>query len=93
MSVSRFTRFWLSAPIAVCIALLGGGVYAECNREQQRQPLQGDPRMGQAAGPAMGRINGVAIDRDGRSVWAVDRCSPGTTPGCLGTKRTRSQVR
>jgi DNA-binding beta-propeller fold protein YncE len=33
-----------------------------------------------------GGSNGVAIDRDGRSVWAVDRCSPGTTPGCLGTK-------
>jgi DNA-binding beta-propeller fold protein YncE len=32
-----------------------------------------------------GGSNGVAIDRDGRSVWAVDRCSPGTTPGCLGT--------
>jgi DNA-binding beta-propeller fold protein YncE len=27
----------------------------------------------------------VAIDRDGRSVWATDRCSPGTTPGCLGS--------
>ncbi len=33
-----------------------------------------------------GGSNGVAIDRDGRSVWAVDRCSPGTTPGCLGVK-------
>jgi DNA-binding beta-propeller fold protein YncE len=33
-----------------------------------------------------GGSNGVAIDRDGRSVWAVDRCSPGTAPGCLGTK-------
>lgn len=30
-----------------------------------------------------GGSNGVAIDRDGRSVWAVDRCSPGTTPGCV----------
>ena len=29
-----------------------------------------------------GGSNGVAIDRDGRSVWAVDRCSPGTSPGC-----------
>ena len=28
----------------------------------------------------------MAIDRDGKSVWATDRCSPGTTPGCLGTK-------
>jgi DNA-binding beta-propeller fold protein YncE len=33
-----------------------------------------------------GGSNGVAIDRDGKTVWAVDRCSPGTTPGCLGTK-------
>jgi len=33
-----------------------------------------------------GGSNGVAIDRDGKSVWATDRCSPGTTPGCLGAK-------
>jgi DNA-binding beta-propeller fold protein YncE len=33
-----------------------------------------------------GGSNGVAIDKDGKSVWAVDRCSPGATPGCLGTK-------
>jgi DNA-binding beta-propeller fold protein YncE len=32
-----------------------------------------------------GGSNGVAIDKDGRTVWAVDRCSPGTTPGCLGS--------
>ena len=32
-----------------------------------------------------GGSNGVAIDRDGRSVWAVDRCSPGTTPGCANS--------
>lgn len=37
-------------------------------------------------GRPWGGSNGVAIDRDGRSVWAVDRCSPGTTPGCLGSK-------
>src|SRR4051812_46072519 len=33
-----------------------------------------------------GGSNGVAIDRDGKSVWAVDRCSPGSAPGCLGTR-------
>jgi DNA-binding beta-propeller fold protein YncE len=33
-----------------------------------------------------GGSNGVAIDRDGKSVWATDRCSPGVAPGCLGTK-------
>src|SRR5690349_17864398 len=32
-----------------------------------------------------GGSNGVAIDRDGKTVWATDRCSPGTAPGCLGT--------
>jgi len=33
-----------------------------------------------------GGSNGVAVDRDGKSVWATDRCSPGTVPGCLGSK-------
>jgi DNA-binding beta-propeller fold protein YncE len=33
-----------------------------------------------------GGSNGVAIDRDRKSVWATDRCSPGPAPGCLGTK-------
>src|SRR5258707_51487 len=33
-----------------------------------------------------GGSNGVAIDRDRKSVWATDRCSPGAAPGCLGTK-------
>jgi len=33
-----------------------------------------------------GGSTGVAIDRDGKSVWATDRCSPGFIPGCLGSK-------
>jgi DNA-binding beta-propeller fold protein YncE len=33
-----------------------------------------------------GGSNGVAIDRDGKTVWATDRCSAGTTPGCFGSK-------
>jgi DNA-binding beta-propeller fold protein YncE len=40
----------------------------------------------ESEGRPWGGSNGVAIDRDGKSVWATDRCSPGTTPGCLGTK-------
>jgi sugar lactone lactonase YvrE len=32
-----------------------------------------------------GGSNGVAIDKDGKSLWATDRCSPGIAPGCLGT--------
>src|SRR5437667_12046360 len=32
-----------------------------------------------------GGSNGVAIDRDGKTVCAVDRCSAGATPGCVGS--------
>ena len=32
-----------------------------------------------------GGSNNVAIDRDGKTVWATDRCTAATTPGCLGT--------
>jgi DNA-binding beta-propeller fold protein YncE len=40
----------------------------------------------QIPGRPWGGSNGVAIDRDGQTVWATDRCSPGTAPGCLGTQ-------
>lgn len=33
-----------------------------------------------------GGSNGVAIDKDGKSVWATDRCTAPSAPGCLGTK-------
>src|SRR5690348_8709057 len=33
-----------------------------------------------------GGSNGVAIDKDGVTVWATDRCSAGNVPGCLGSK-------
>lgn len=36
-------------------------------------------------GRPWGGSNGVYIDPDGKTVWATDRCSPGTVPGCLGT--------
>src|SRR5213594_1301791 len=36
-------------------------------------------------GRTWGGSNGVAIDRDGKTVWATDRCSAGTTPGCAGS--------
>ena len=32
-----------------------------------------------------GGSNGVAVDRDGKTVWATDRCSAGTSPGCAGS--------
>jgi DNA-binding beta-propeller fold protein YncE len=33
-----------------------------------------------------GGTNNVAIDRDGKTVWAVDRCTAPISPGCLGTQ-------
>jgi sugar lactone lactonase YvrE len=35
-------------------------------------------------GRPWGSANGVAIDRDGKSVWTADRC--GTSVGCVGSK-------
>jgi DNA-binding beta-propeller fold protein YncE len=35
---------------------------------------------------AWGGSNGVAIDRDGKTVWATDRCVASPVPGCLGSK-------
>lgn len=92
MAVLGFARFWASAPIVVWIALHGGGVYT-----QDVQPVNSGPNpyrtirnwaMGPEGRP-WGGSNGVAIDPDGKSVWAVDRCSAGTTPGCVGTARLR----
>jgi DNA-binding beta-propeller fold protein YncE len=33
-----------------------------------------------------GGTNNVAIDRDGKTVWAVDRCTAPISPGCLATR-------
>jgi hypothetical protein len=89
MAVSGFARIGLVAPIVIWMALQGSPVHT-----QDVQPVNSGANPYRAildwAGPLeggrpWGGSNGVAIDRDGRSVWAVDRCSPGTTPGCLGT--------
>src|SRR5688572_20969676 len=100
MSFSHFVRFGSTTAIAVVWVVLqattvqtqerGGTVQTD-----KVQPVNsgGNPyrvirdwaQLNSEARP-WGGSNGVAIDRDGRSVWAVDRCSPGTTPGCLGSK-------
>ncbi|MGH9782882.1 MAG: 6-bladed beta-propeller [Terriglobia bacterium] len=91
MSISGFaTRFWFAAPIVAWAALQGGRVGA-----QDIQPVNSganpyrvirDWAQLNLEGRPWGGSNGVAIDRDGKSVWATDRCSPGTAPGCLGAK-------
>lgn len=95
MSASRFGRFSLTALFGFC--LLHGGVRAQerggTAQTDQVQPVNSGTNpyrvlrnWAQIEGRPWGGSNGVAIDPDGKSVWATDRCSPGTMPGCLGTK-------
>jgi sugar lactone lactonase YvrE len=100
MSASGFVRF--SAMAALAVALIGlhrtsvqtqqrGGT-AQTDKVQPVNSGANPYRVIRdwaqlnSEGRAWGGSNGVAIGRDGKSVWAVDRCSPGTTPGCLGSK-------
>src|SRR5207302_3164901 len=98
MPISGFVRFSLTALIAVWVALHGTSVQAQ----ERGGTVQTDKVQAVNSGPDPYRVtrnwaqepegrpwggsNGVAIDPDGQSVWATDRCSPGTIPGCLGTK-------
>jgi len=100
MSVSGFVRSSLTAlTILVWIALHGASVQTQQRagspQADKVQPVNSganpyrvirDWAQLQLEGRPWGGSNGVAIDRVGRSVWATDRCSPGTTPGCLGSK-------
>jgi len=100
MSVSNVARFGFTAlMIVICAVMQGIGVQAQ-QRGGTVQTDKVRP-VNSGANPyrvirdwatltlekrPWGGSNGVAIDRDGKSVWATDRCSPGTSPGCLGTK-------
>jgi len=90
MSVSAVLRGWFAAAVVAWMVLEAGHaqtpdvqpVNTGANpyrviRDWAQLTLEGRP---------WGGSNGVAIDRDGKSVWATDRCSPGIAPGCLGTK-------
>src|SRR5260221_9915344 len=99
MSVSGFGRFRLVALSVALIALPAGSVHAQQQggtpQTDKVQPVNSGPnpyrvirdwaQLTIEARP-WGGSNGVAIDRDGKSVWATDRCSPGFIPGCLGSK-------
>src|SRR5262249_50463280 len=99
MSVSRFARSSAAPLIVVWIAVQGGSVLgqqrggtpqtdkvAPVNSGSNPYRVIRDWAEFTLESRPWGGSNGVAVDRDGKSVWATDRCSPGTTPGCLGTK-------
>jgi DNA-binding beta-propeller fold protein YncE len=97
MSVSGCRRLWLTALIVVTlVGQHGSTLLAQARggtpQTDRVQPVNSGANpyrvirdWAQLVGRAWGGSNGVAIDRDGKTVWATDRCSPGTTPGCLGT--------
>ena len=98
-SVSNFIKFSLVPLSVACVALQISSVHAQQQggtpQTDKVQPVNSGPnpyrvirdwaKLDSEARP-WGGSNGVAIDRDGKSVWATDRCSPGIAPGCLGTK-------
>ena len=94
MSISAVTRGWVAA--AVCAALSGSQAQSQVLAQapdvapvnsgtNPYRVIRDWAKLTEEKRP-WGGSNGVAIDRDGKSVWATDRCSPGTAPGCLGTK-------
>jgi DNA-binding beta-propeller fold protein YncE len=89
-------KFWSLALIVTCVALADTIVQAQARggtpQTDKVQPVNSGANpyrvirdWARIEGRAWGGSNGVAIDRDGRTVWATDRCSPGTTPGCANT--------
>jgi DNA-binding beta-propeller fold protein YncE len=100
MSISSLLRFrWTTVIVLVLVALNGTSVQTQqrggtvqtdnvspVNSGANPYRVIRDWAQLNKEGRPWGGSNGVAIAQDGRSVWAVDRCSPGTTPGCLGSK-------
>ena len=99
MTMSIVVRLACAVAIVVCITAQRGSVLAQQRagtaETDKVQPVNSGPNPYRAIRDwaqltlekrPWGGSNGVAIDRDGKSVWATDRCSPGIAPGCLGTK-------
>ena len=89
MPFLRFAKYGFITTVIAWGALSGGAVrtqeQAPVNAGSGPNPYKVIRDWGMIPDRQWGGSNGVAIDRDGRSVWAVDRCSPGTSPGCIGT--------
>src|SRR5438309_10976674 len=99
MTISIFLRLACAVAIVVCITAQRTSVQAQQRggtaETDKVQPVNSEPNPYRVIRDwaqltlekrPWGGSNGVAIDRDGKSVWATDRCSPGIAPGCLGTK-------
>ena len=95
MSASGFVRVGLPALIVVCVSLQGIRVQTQQRggtvQTDKVQPVNSgaNPYLVirnwgmEPEGRPWGAANGVAIDRDGMSVWVADRCGNGN--GCVGS--------
>ena len=91
MSVLGLKKFAFTAPVVVWMALQGGQVQAQKVQAQEVQPVNSGANPYRVIrnwgmepeGRPWGAANGVAIDRDGTSVWVADRCGNGI--GCVGS--------
>src|SRR6516162_9265858 len=103
MTMSIFVRLACAAAIVVCISAQHTSVLAQQRggtaETDKVEPVNSGPNPYRVIRDwaqftlekrPWGGSNGVAIDRDGKSVWATDRCSSGIAPGCLGTKANLS---
>src|SRR5215204_4596019 len=90
MRVSAFARRGFTAAAVMWMVITAGQAQTPdvAPVNSGANPYRVIPNWAQLTveGRPWGGSNGVAIDKDGRSVWATDRCSPGIAPGCLGTK-------
>ena len=100
MSASALTRFALTASLVIAgVVLQTSGVRAQARGGTPQTDKVTPVNSGVNPYRVMrdwaqltiekrpwGGSNGVAVDKDGKTVWATDRCSPGTVPGCLGTQ-------
>jgi DNA-binding beta-propeller fold protein YncE len=89
-------KSWSLALTVACVAAAGAIIHAQARGGTPQTDKVAPVNSGanpyrvmrdwaHIEGRAWGGSNGVAIDRDGKTVWATDRCSPGTTPGCANT--------
>jgi len=89
MSVLGFAKFSFTAPVVVWMALQGSQVQAQKVQAEEVQPVNSGANPYRVIrnwgmepeGRPWGAANGVAIDRDGMSVWVADRCGNGN--GCV----------
>ncbi|MFZ1190996.1 MAG: 6-bladed beta-propeller, partial [Pseudolabrys sp.] len=90
MLMAPFAREWFTAAVVVWMAMDGAQAQTQdivpINSGANPYRVIRDWALLTLEKRPWGGSNGVAIDKDGRTVWATDRCSPGIAPGCLGTK-------